>query len=222
MHPHRFSTRPASARKHLRFIPPRARGAIPSRQLYLPTMCGRMTLTSSDLGQVLGELKEALGSAGVWPISADDDAPSLFRPRYNVAPTQLHPVLRQLRDHANLSFASWGVLARGPGKLPARPAQRAPLPIRPPVSKPAADQPRPLRPQRLNLRQLPQPIQIRSRVARHPTDIVEAGEDLSGSSASLRKGPQIRIQSTGLPFTRQDGRGYHAALKCRCEGDLQA
>lgn len=82
-------------------------------------MCGRMTLTSSDLGQVLGELQEALGSVGVRPILADDDAPSLFRPRYNVAPTQLHPVLRRLRDHANLGFASWGVLARGPGKPPA-------------------------------------------------------------------------------------------------------
>jgi len=79
-------------------------------------MCGRMTLTSSDLGQVLGELQEALGSVGIRPIWADDAAPSLFRPRYNVAPTQLHPVLRQLRDHANLSFASWGVLARGTGK----------------------------------------------------------------------------------------------------------
>ncbi len=94
-------------------------------------MCGRMTLTSSDLGQVLGELKEALGSAGVWPISADDDAASLFRPRYNVAPTQLHPVLRRLRDHANLGFASWGVLARGLGKPPAINARAETVSVKP-------------------------------------------------------------------------------------------
>ena len=57
-------------------------------------MCGRMTLTRPDWEQLLDELTQDLAHDGVGPISADEGAAALYRPRYNVAPAQPHPVLR--------------------------------------------------------------------------------------------------------------------------------
>jgi hypothetical protein len=55
-----------------------------------------MTLTRGDWDELLVELTEALANASVGCIGADQGAASLYRPRYNVAPAQHHPVLRSV------------------------------------------------------------------------------------------------------------------------------
>ncbi len=94
-------------------------------------MCGRMTLTRPDWDQLLDELSEALAHAGVGRISADEGAAALYRPRYNVAPAQIHPVLRTVGGHARLGFALWGLLARRRGKPPAINARAETAPFKP-------------------------------------------------------------------------------------------
>jgi putative SOS response-associated peptidase YedK len=94
-------------------------------------MCGRMTLTRPDWDELLVELTEALANAGVRRISADEGAASLYRPRYNVAPAQPHPVLRSVGGHASLGFALWGLLARRRGQPPAINARAETAPFKP-------------------------------------------------------------------------------------------
>jgi len=78
-------------------------------RLYLRSrMCGRMTLTRADWDEVLLELTETLVPAGVTDIRADEGAAASYRPRYNVAPTQAHPILRGVAGPARLGFASGG------------------------------------------------------------------------------------------------------------------
>jgi putative SOS response-associated peptidase YedK len=70
-------------------------------------MCGRMTLAWSDLDEVAAALE----------ATYDEDARALYRPRYNIAPTDRHPVL-VLRDGARrLTVAGWG-FAAGPKRPP--------------------------------------------------------------------------------------------------------
>ena len=71
-------------------------------------MCGRMTLTRRDFAEVADEL-EAL-YAPEWP--------RLYRPRYNVAPTDLPPICSgcaRTGTSAWLQLASWGFFPVAPG-----------------------------------------------------------------------------------------------------------
>ena len=94
-------------------------------------MCGRMTLTRLDWDQLLDELSRDLAHEGVGRISADEGAAAQYRPRYNVAPAQPHPVLRTVAGHARSGFALWGLLARRRGKPPAINARAETAPFKP-------------------------------------------------------------------------------------------
>src|SRR5688572_18255383 len=66
-------------------------------------MCGRMTLARDDFDEVADEL-EALYSP---------ELAAAYRPRYNVAPTDAHPILRRMgrgQDATDrwLQLATWG------------------------------------------------------------------------------------------------------------------
>jgi putative SOS response-associated peptidase YedK len=62
-------------------------------------MCGRYTLTYSDLGKVVAELDALL----------DPAAAELYRPRWNIAPTQATIVARPRGDRPALVPARWGL-----------------------------------------------------------------------------------------------------------------
>lgn len=66
-------------------------------------MCGRMTLTRKDVFEIVEELDAEV---------SDDDA-RLYRPRYNVAPSDRHWILRAEGDGRVLVPATWGYLAGG-------------------------------------------------------------------------------------------------------------
>ena len=101
------------------------------RSLHLRSrMCGRMTLTRADWDEVVLELTETLAPAGVGPIRADDGAAASYRPRFNVAPAQCHPILRTSGGPARLGFALWGLLARGRGKAPVINARAETVPFK--------------------------------------------------------------------------------------------
>jgi putative SOS response-associated peptidase YedK len=76
-----------------------------------------MTLTRREWDDVLSELATLLAGAG--PLAIEDGAAALYRPRYNVAPSQQHPIVRQKTGRPGLVFAEWGLLARGRGRPPA-------------------------------------------------------------------------------------------------------
>jgi putative SOS response-associated peptidase YedK len=63
-------------------------------------MCGRFTLTFPDYET----LARALG------VEPDPDAAEIYRPRYNVAPTDPHWVLRVMDGKRELCLASWGLV----------------------------------------------------------------------------------------------------------------
>jgi putative SOS response-associated peptidase YedK len=72
-------------------------------------MCGRMTLAWSDLDEVADALE----------ATYDEQLRGLYRPRYNIAPTDRHPVVI-LADDAHsrrLTFAGWG-FSRGAKRPP--------------------------------------------------------------------------------------------------------
>jgi len=75
-----------------------------------------MSLTTPDLPELLVRLN---GTPGGF-VDVDQEVPLLYHPRYNVAPGQLHPVLRGQPEGpcARLVFAHWGMLARGPSRPP--------------------------------------------------------------------------------------------------------
>ena len=75
----------------------------------LGQMCGRMNMTLVNWSEVLRELTEILADEGVDGLGADDEALSLYRPRYNVAPAQEHMVLRRFEGRARLSLGRWGL-----------------------------------------------------------------------------------------------------------------
>lgn len=63
-------------------------------------MCGRFTLTRRKLEELAASL-----DAEVRP----DDVP-LYRPRYNIAPTDQHWILRTKREQRQLLAANWGLV----------------------------------------------------------------------------------------------------------------
>jgi putative SOS response-associated peptidase YedK len=92
-------------------------------------MCGRMTLTRREWDDVLSELAALLAGAG--PLAVDQGAAALYRPRYNVAPSQPHPIVRRKSGRPGLGFAEWGLLARGRGKPPAINVRAETAPFKP-------------------------------------------------------------------------------------------
>jgi putative SOS response-associated peptidase YedK len=68
-------------------------------------MCGRLTLIRDDLDAVAAELQAA--------VSAETRAN--FRPRYNVAPTDRHLLLRPATGSPVLLLETWGFLRPGTG-----------------------------------------------------------------------------------------------------------
>ncbi len=63
-------------------------------------MCGRFTLTRSDLSGLAGRLGASMG--------LDDEA--LHRPRYNIAPTDPHWIVRAKHEERRLLPARWGLV----------------------------------------------------------------------------------------------------------------
>jgi putative SOS response-associated peptidase YedK len=63
-------------------------------------MCGRITLTVGDIYRALEEL----------PLECAIDLASPYRPSYNVAPSQLHPILYNDGKGAVIREAKWGLL----------------------------------------------------------------------------------------------------------------
>src|SRR5690348_16966481 len=65
-------------------------------------MCGRFTLTVPDFE----ELATALGVT----TAPDPETVALYRPRYNVAPTDTHWILRVKEGERQLLPARWGLI----------------------------------------------------------------------------------------------------------------
>src|SRR5262245_58567436 len=66
-------------------------------------MCGRMTLTTKGYEQL----------AALLDIEPDPDDAPFYRPRYNIAPTDDHWIVRQDGDARRLVRAKWGVKPGG-------------------------------------------------------------------------------------------------------------
>lgn len=66
---------------------------------YAWRMCGRASLTTPDWETIRAILDAA----------PDDEEAAAWRPRYNVAPTQLHPILRAVDGTRRLGRAVWGL-----------------------------------------------------------------------------------------------------------------
>ncbi len=62
-------------------------------------MCGRASLTTPDWETSRASLDAA----------PDDEEAAAYTPRYNVAPTQLHPILRLVDGQRRLQRGSWGL-----------------------------------------------------------------------------------------------------------------
>jgi putative SOS response-associated peptidase YedK len=62
-------------------------------------MCGRASLTTPDW-ETIRALLDAV---------PDEEEAAAWRPRYNVAPTQPHPILRLVGDARRLERATWGL-----------------------------------------------------------------------------------------------------------------
>jgi putative SOS response-associated peptidase YedK len=62
-------------------------------------MCGRASLTTPDWETI----------RAILDAVPDDEEAAAWQPRYNVAPTQLHPILRLLGGQRRLERASWGL-----------------------------------------------------------------------------------------------------------------
>ena len=63
-------------------------------------MCGRFTLTRKDFRQLAAEVDAIF----------DDAAATLYRPRYNIAPTDQHWIVRTKREERQLLPATWGLI----------------------------------------------------------------------------------------------------------------
>ncbi len=63
-------------------------------------MCGRFTLTRKDFRQLAAELD----------ASFDDAVTPLYRPRYNIAPTDEHWIVREKQEQRQLLPARWGLV----------------------------------------------------------------------------------------------------------------
>jgi len=74
-------------------------------------------MTLVNWNEVFLELKKILASAGDG-LAVDDEALASYRPRYNIAPEQLHLFLRNSSAGARIGLGRWGLPARGPDKPP--------------------------------------------------------------------------------------------------------
>lgn len=77
-------------------------------------MCARFTLAVPDFAALIRMLEESFG-ASAEPTAAIDVDPRvamLYRPRYNIAPSTVHPVLRARDGRRELVPATWGFTAR--------------------------------------------------------------------------------------------------------------
>jgi len=63
-------------------------------------MCGRFTLTRTDFPALAAELDAAF----------DESAAALYRPRYNIAPTDQHWIVRERQEQRQLLPAKWGLV----------------------------------------------------------------------------------------------------------------
>jgi putative SOS response-associated peptidase YedK len=86
-------------------------------------MCGRMTLTKRELMEIADELAAFF----------DPETAELYRARYNVAPTDPHPVLRTVSGRRKLEVARWGFVAPK-NKKPLINARAETVPVRGPFS----------------------------------------------------------------------------------------
>lgn len=66
-------------------------------------MCGRFTLTTKDFGKVASELGAEL----------EEQLGASWKPRYNIAPTDPHPVLVEESGKRKLQAAAWGFRRKG-------------------------------------------------------------------------------------------------------------
>jgi putative SOS response-associated peptidase YedK len=62
-------------------------------------MCGRASLTTPDWETI----------RAILDAEPDAEEAAAWHPRYNVAPTQLHPILRVVGEERRLQRASWGL-----------------------------------------------------------------------------------------------------------------
>jgi putative SOS response-associated peptidase YedK len=70
-------------------------------------MCGRMTLSKRELAEIADEL------AAVLEMDA-----AAYRPRYNIAPSDAHPIVRVVNGRRRLELARWGFPPTGPNRPP--------------------------------------------------------------------------------------------------------
>ncbi len=100
----------------------RASDAQPARPPFdnIPAMCGRMTLSRRELAELADEL-DAMPMAG---------AADVYRPRYNVAPTDIHPIVRLDGPQRRLQPAVWGFAPSAPGRPPLFNARAETAPIK--------------------------------------------------------------------------------------------
>ncbi|AUX48283.1 hypothetical protein SOCE26_098150 [Sorangium cellulosum] len=80
-------------------------------------MCARFTLAVPDFAALVAMLEVSFGAgAGGRPLAralgADPRAAALYRPRYNIAPSTVHPVLRAEDGGRALAPALWGFAGR--------------------------------------------------------------------------------------------------------------
>ncbi|XXX75973.1 SOS response-associated peptidase [Sorangium sp. So ce134] len=88
-------------------------------------MCARFTLAVPDFATLVALLEASLGAGAAAggparAIAADPKAAALYRPRYNIAPSTVHPVLRAQGGQRELVAAAWGFTGRfgGGGAAP--------------------------------------------------------------------------------------------------------
>ncbi|XXU16522.1 SOS response-associated peptidase [Sorangium sp. So ce861] len=83
-------------------------------------MCARFTLAVPDFASLVAMLEAYLGAGAAndgpaRAIAADPKAAALYRPRYNIAPSTVHPVLRAQGGQRELVAATWGFTGRFAG-----------------------------------------------------------------------------------------------------------
>ncbi|WP_441290471.1 SOS response-associated peptidase [Sorangium sp. KYC3313] len=76
-------------------------------------MCARFTLAVPDFATLLAMLEPSSGAGRTArSIAADPEMAARFRPRFNIAPATVHPVLRARDGRRALVAATWGFVAR--------------------------------------------------------------------------------------------------------------
>ncbi len=76
-------------------------------------MCGRMTLAWQNLDDVANEIGAVYAAAPAAGAGGPSEMHAQYRPRYNVAPTDRHPIVRTVEGQRQLGFASWGFTRPG-------------------------------------------------------------------------------------------------------------